>query len=198
MISYINGRLAFKGEDSIIVDRDGIGFNIQVSSGMLQRLPSEGENVRIYTYMNVKEDEISLFGFASMEELGFFNKLIRVSGVGPKSAAGLLGVFTPRQLSVAIAAEDSRLISTGPGIGKKTAQKIILELKDRITEQEIFAGNTEASSAPKANANSSEAIQALESLGFTRAEAFKAVNAVAEENMDSGKIISLALKALSR
>lgn len=199
MISYIKGKLVYKGLDFVIVDNNGIGYNIQTSAGILERLPAVGENVKIYTFMSVKDDGISLFGFTSMAEIDMFNKLLKVSGVGPKSAAGLIGAFTPNSLSIAIASGDDKLISTGPGIGKKTAQKIILELKDKISTEDMFGG--ESVSAGKINVDSSEvsdATAALEALGFGRTEALSAVGSIDTENLTSGEIVSAALKKLKK
>jgi Holliday junction DNA helicase RuvA len=198
MISYVSGKLEYRGNDFVIVERNGIGFNIQVSNGVMERMPSLGKEIKLYTYMNVKEDEISLFGFTSMDELNIFNKLIKVSGVGPKSAAALLGTFSPRQLLIAIAAEDDKLISTGPGIGKKTAQKIILELKDKVSTEDIVGG-VEVKSAPKTeNTNMADAVAALEALGFSRSEVFAAIGDTDTENMQTNAIVSAALRKLNK
>ena len=128
MISYVKGTVAYIGNDCIVVDNNGIGYNIQVSLSTASAVVMEKE-VKIYTYMNVKENELSLFGFLTKEELNMFNLLIGVNGVGPKSAVAMLGALSPSQLALAIATEDIKALSVGQGIGKKIAQRIALELK---------------------------------------------------------------------
>lgn len=198
MIGYVSGKLEYKGSDFVVVDRNGIGFNISVSNGVLEGLPKIGSDVKLFTFMNVKEDEISLFGFNSRDELNLFHKLIKVSGVGPKSAAALLGAFTPRQLMIAIAAEDDKLISTGPGIGKKTAQKIILELKDKVSTDDIIGGSEVKAVQKVENTALADAISALEALGFSRSEVFAAIGDTDTENMQTNAIVSAALRKLNR
>ncbi len=199
MINYIKGRLTYKGADFIVVENNGIGFKIFVSQNILAGL-SYGE-VQIYTYMNVSENGISLYGFSSNEELNLFFKLITVSGVGPKSAIGLLSSLTPSDIIFAIIAEDVKTLSAGQGIGKKTAQRIILELRDKISGDGGFDDSVTAADAGQmttSNGETSDAIEALAALGFTRSEAAKAVSAVYVSGMTTEEILKASLKALSK
>lgn len=198
MINYIKGRLAYKGNDYIVVEAGGIGYKIFVSAAALSEF--NYEDVQIFTYMNVSENDISLYGFKTSEELNMFYRLITVSGVGPKSAIGLLSSLTPSQIVFAIVSDDVKTISTGQGIGRKTAQRIILELKDKLSGD---TGTAEAAlkeavgAMPAAGSNAEEAVEALNTLGFTRGEAAKAVSAVYVSGMTTEEAVKLALKALS-
>lgn len=202
MISYIDGILKYKAEDYVIVDNGGgIGFKIFASSATIGRLPSVDKQVKLFTYMNVKEDDLSLFGFLSMEELDMFNRLITVKGVGPKGAVAMLATLTPAQISLAIITDDIKTLSSGQGIGKKTAQQIILDLKGKISTESAMGATLDGNIATAAvtnkdNSSRSEAIDALLSLGFSRAEVIKAVDAVAVEDLMSSEIISRALRLL--
>lgn len=202
MISYIKGEITYSSGDKIIVENNGIGYDIIVPSFSAEKLCSQNGEVTVYTYMSVRDDGISLFGFSTVEEKSLYEKLISVSGIGPKAAISILGVMTPSQLVTAIVSSDSASIAKAPGIGKKTAQRVILDLKDKI-------GNEEITEAFEGKVNSdvgiilpgddrTEAMEALVSLGYTRSEAMKAVSKVYSENMDVQKILSAALRELSR
>lgn len=197
MISYISGILKYKNEDTVIIENNGIGFKIKVSPDTAGKLPGTEKEARLYTHMNVKEDDISLFGFLTMEELKMFDRLITVKGVGPKGAVALLASLTPAQISLAIISDDVKTLSSGQGIGKKTAQQIILDLKDK-TQTMDAAGASAVSSAAAVikSGERAEAEEALLSLGFARAEVSKAVDAVFDENLTAAEIISRALKVL--
>ncbi len=170
MISYVKGTVAYIGNDCIVVDNNGIGYNIQVSSSTASAVVMEKE-VQIYTYMNVKENELSLFGFLTKEELNMFNLLISVNGVGPKSAVAMLGALSPSQLALAIATEDIKALSVGQGIGKKIAQRIALELKDKVGADTITTGIELVQKVDVATGERAEALSALMALGFTKNEA---------------------------
>lgn len=195
MISYIKGTVAYIGSDCIVVDNNGIGYNIQVSPATSSSVVMEKE-VRIYTYMNVKENEMSLFGFLTKEELNMFNMLISVNGVGPKSAVAMLGTLSPSQLALAIATEDIKVLSVGQGIGKKIAQRIALELKDKIGADTISTGAELVQKVDVATGERAEALSALMALGFTKNEAENAIKAVFVNNMTTEEIISKALKVV--
>ena len=197
MISYINGTLVFKGSDYVIIENSGIGFRIMASPSTISHLPAADSKVKLFTYMNVKEDELSLFGFLTMEELNMFNRLITVKGVGPKGATALLASLSPAQIALAIITEDAKTLSSGQGIGKKTAQQIILDLKDK-TRTEDAAGAGTAAAIPSATDNSAaaEAVEALLTLGFGKPESQKAVSAVMDENLTAAELISRALKVI--
>ena len=138
MISYITGSLEYIGNGDIIVETGGIGYRVYISSSVMAKLPRLRERVKVYTYMSVKEDGISLFGFNKMEELELFNKLITVNGVGPKAAISLMGALSYGDIIMAVVSEDAAALSKAPGLGKKTAQKIILELKDKFKNEDVL------------------------------------------------------------
>ena len=195
MISYVKGTVAYIGNDCIVVDNNGIGYNIQVSSSTASAVVMEKE-VQIYTYMNVKENELSLFGFLTKEELNMFNLLISVNGVGPKSAVAMLGALSPSQLALAIATEDIKALSVGQGIGKKIAQRIALELKDKVGADTITTGVELVQKVDVATGERAEALSALMALGFTKNEAENAIKAVFVNGMATEEIISQALKVV--
>lgn len=195
MISYVKGTVAYIGNDCIVVDNNGIGYNIQVSSSTASAIVMEKE-VQIYTYMNVKENELSLFGFLTKEELNMFNLLISVNGVGPKSAVAMLGALSPSQLALAIATEDIKALSVGQGIGKKIAQRIALELKDKVGADTITTGVELVQKVDVATGERAEALSALMALGFTKNEAENAIKAVFVNGMATEEIISKALKVV--
>ena len=185
MISYVKGTVAYIGNDCIVVDNNGIGYNIQVSPSTASAVVMEKE-VKIYTYMNVKENELSLFGFLTKEELNMFNLLIGVNGVGPKSAVAMLGALSPSQLALAIATEDIKALSVGQGIGKKIAQRIALELKDKVGADTITTGVEIVQKVDVTTGERAEALSALMALGFTKNEAENAIKAV----FVNGKLIT--------
>lgn len=195
MISYVKGTVAYIGNDSIVLDNNGIGYNIQVSPATASAVSMEKE-VCIFTYMNVKENELSLFGFLKKEELNMFNLLIGVNGVGPKSAVAILGTLSPSQLALAIATEDIKALSVGQGIGKKIAQRIALELKDKVGADTITTGSELVQKVDVATGERAEALSALMALGFTKNEAEGAVNSVFAPGMPTEEIISKALKVV--
>lgn len=198
MISYIKGELVYIGENSIIVDNCGIGYNIFVSAKTTYKLPHINNEVKVFTYMDVKEDSLQLYGFLSMEELNMFNLLITVNGVGPKGALAILSDLTPSDILLAISCQDSKALCVGKGIGKKTAEMIILKLKDKIStfgaDRENITISADTFTENKDEKN--DAIAGLVALGFTRIEAAKAVESVYTSDMNSAKIISAALKLL--
>ena len=196
MISYIKGILKYKGADHVIVETGGIGFRINTSADTVSKLPQTESNVQLFTHMNVKEDEMSLFGFLTQEELMMFDRLITVKGVGPKGATALLAGLTPAQISLAIITDDVKTLSSGQGIGKKTVQQIILDLKDKTKTMDA-AGASLAAAVPAAeNTAVSEAVEALVTLGFGKPEAQKAVSAIASDDLTAAELISKALKVI--
>ena len=143
MYSYIKGTLEEISEDQIVVENHGIGYNIRISARMLDVLPTRGEEIKIYTYLYVKEDAFSLFGFPSRDELEMFKLLINVSGIGPKGGLAVLSVLSANDLRYAIVAEDVKTISKAPGVGSKTAKRLIIELKDKIDLEEVIENGFE-------------------------------------------------------
>lgn len=202
MISYIKGKLEYLSDSFVIIDNGGIGYKIFVSPKLMSNIGKIGDNVTVFTYMSVKDDGISLYGFENFEELEIFNKLITVSGIGPKGALGIISNLTPADFVMAVISDDVAAVSKAPGIGKKTAQRIILELKDKFKtedfiEEKIF-GESKGLSSVVADNSKIEAIEALTSLGYGRSEAAKAVSAVFEEGKTTEDILKLALKKLAR
>ena len=199
MISYIRGSLGRRAENFIIIESGGIGYQVFVSPATLAKLPQTGDEVKIYTYLDVKEGGISLYGFSSSEEQEMFHKLLTVSGVGPKGALGFLAQLTPRQLILAILSDDVKTLCQAPGVGRKTAQRVVLELKDKFrTEEALEQGEMwQRELSPTGGTDARfEAIDAMMALGYSRSEAGKAVNAVAAEGMTTEDILKAALKKM--
>lgn len=192
LISYIKGIITYKTNSFVVVECNGIGYKIFVSSATLSHL-NETETVMIYTFMNVKEDNISLFGFLTQQEQTIFHQLLSVSGIGPKGALAFLSEMTPEDIIIAILSEDIKTLSKTPGIGKKTAQRLILELKDKVKPQEVIQ------QTPQKDTNEKwEAIEALTSLGYSRSEAMQAVNACYKEGLSVEEILKLSFKKLTK
>jgi Holliday junction DNA helicase RuvA len=196
VISYISGVLKHNSGEYIIVDNGGIGYSISVSAKTASLLPQTGSEVCIHTYMSVSENGIALYGFYSAEELDLFNSLIGVSGIGPKGALAMLGAISPSQLVMAVLTDDIKTLSSAPGIGKKTAQRLVLELKDKLSQSQTLVEDVPIATPTADNGEKDEAVEALMALGFTKAESAKAVNAVYVESMTSEKTVSKALRVL--
>ena len=197
MIGFLRGTLAEKGDNYITVDVNGVGYQVFVPANTSAYLSAEGEEVLVYTSLIVREDDVSLFGFSGRGELDLFKKLIGISGVGPKAAVSILSAFTLDQLRQAIVFEDARALQRANGVGKKTAERIVLELKDK------FAGENAAETAGSydkqdshVQSGRSEAIDALMALGYTRGEAASALASVTETDLTAEAYIKLALKNL--
>jgi Holliday junction DNA helicase RuvA len=189
MIAYLTGRVASKSPTSCVVEVGGVGLRLFMSTSSLAHLPADGDEVTVYTHLYVREDDLSLFGFESLEEQELFEKLITVSGIGPKVALSALSALSPRELAGAIAREDDTLIATVPGIGKKTAQRLIIELKDKIGAGELGSRSASAGSA------SAEATDALASMGFSSAEVAAALKGFDGPD-DAQALLRHALKRL--
>jgi Holliday junction DNA helicase RuvA len=200
MIAYVKGTVAFVYEGAVVVDVHGVGYLVNAAAGTLARLPAKGGEVQLFTYMQVTENGQALHGFLSQEELRLFTLLISVSGIGPKVASAILGALTPQQVILSIVAEDAVALSKAPGVGKKTAQRVVLELKDKIksTGEESPFMTTAAVSQMGAGGAKQDATDALLALGYGRAEAVQAVLEAAEDDMAADSIIKLALKKLAR
>ncbi len=193
MISYISGIVEYVSEDKIVIDNNGMGYGIFMPTNNLQAI-GIGEQLKIFTYLHVKEDAMQLFGFLSQTDLESFKLLIGVSGVGPKGALNILSNLPDSQLQLAIIAGDEKAISKSQGIGKKTAQKIILELKDKV---DITEFNTDTPKANIESNNTIDAVSALVSLGYSQSQAYAAINQLEiTSDMDVDEILKLALKKL--
>lgn len=199
MFSYIKGTLEEIAEGFLVVDNHGIGYQIQTSAFVLDELPSIGTEVKIYTYLHVKEDSMTLFGFLTKEELLIFQLLLRVNGIGPKGALGILSALSVDELRFAVLAGDAKAISKAPGIGAKSAQRIILELKDKLDITEVLtdSGSVERTE-PKEQTAKNEAVQALVALGYSSSEALSAVTkADVSPDADVEEILKASLKQMA-
>ncbi|MDO4168019.1 MAG: Holliday junction branch migration protein RuvA [Eubacteriales bacterium] len=204
MIYYVEGKLTAKGEKSVVVDHQGLGLEILVPGSVLESMPGVGCDVKIYTFFHVKEDGMQLFGFLSVRDKELFQQLITVNGIGPKGGLAIMGALSSDDIRMAILSDDAKTIAMAPGIGPKTAKKLILELKDKIDmesalqealdqgEQENFrdAGMTAGHSAIVA-----DAVGALTALGYSPTDAMRAVRAVPmTEDMTVEKLLKLSLR----
>ncbi len=205
MIAYVNGILADIYEDRAVVDVGGIGMNVFISVNTASMLPGIGEEVKLYTYTLVREDTFTLYGFLSRDELALFKRLITVSGIGPKGGLSILSVMSADDLRFAILSGDAKLISTAPGIGKKTAEKVILDLRDKIAgDDKILVKNSlnkgfggKSSGKGEDIPVKNEAVNALTALGYGSREAYGAVNEVEiSDDMDVEAVLKEALKHL--
>ena len=198
MIHFVRGILEETGNDYVVLDNHGIGFLIYTPSSVLDELPNRGETVRMYTYMYVREDQMTLYGFLNRDDLQIFKMLISVSGIGPKGALGILSTITPNQFRFAVISGDAKAISKAPGIGPKTAQKLIIELKDKLKIEDVFEEESVSSTGVALDQNAQkEAMMALVSLGYSETEAFGALKKIqATADMDSEALLKLALKQM--
>ncbi len=197
MIAHIEGTLSDKGIDYVVIDAGGVGFELSVSANTLSNCPSNGEHLKLHTYLAVREDAMELFGFATKEEKKMFLRLIGVSGIGPRTALGILSALSVHDISVALVTGDANTLAKAPGIGKKTAQRLVLELKDKVDNDELTSAASPGTAfIPAAQSAEAEAIEALMALGYPSNEAAKAVSAVAGQSDKSGDLIFLALRRL--
>ena len=198
MIHFVRGILEETGNDYVVLDNHGIGYLIYTPSSVLDELPNRGETVRMYTYMYVREDQMTLYGFLNRDDLQIFKMLISVSGIGPKGALGILSTITPNQFRFAVISGDAKAISKAPGIGPKTAQKLIIELKDKLKIEDVFEEESVSSTGVALDQNAQkEAMMALVSLGYSETEAFGALKKIqATADMDSEALLKLALKQM--
>lgn len=199
MISYVKGELVAIEEEKAIVDVHGVGYGVYMPGQAMGMLPAIGEEVRLHTYLNVREDAMQLFGFLTRDDLKVFKLLITVSGIGPKGALNILSQLSPDDLRFAVMANDAKTIASAPGIGKKTAEKLIIELKDKFDIQDVLNKASADDAIPEASDNTnqiqSEAIQALVALGYGSTESMKAVKKVpVTEGMGVEDLLKLALK----
>ena len=198
MFEFIQGTLCKKASDYCVIQVGGIGFKIFIDARTSASLGYEGDEVTVYTYLQVKEDDLSLFGFASQEELAIFELLISVNGVGPKMALAVLSAMTPSAFSIAVAKGDFKAITAGKGVGPKLAQRIVLELKDKIKADITAAEETETAVSLNAEDILQEAVAALVVLGYRSADASKAVKAVYEDGLTLEELVKLSLRNLMK
>lgn len=194
MFAYIRGNLAAKNNENAVVDVGGVGYNLQIPYSTYQLLPDIDQEVKLHTYMAVREDNISLFGFFSLEEKRIFEQVISVSGIGPKLGVGILSDISPADFSLAVITDDVNRLTKISGIGKKTAQRIIIELKDKMKTADINPETDAPVLREVVNNDVEEAISALQVLGYPNKEAVNMINAVAKEGMKVEEMLKLALK----
>lgn len=200
MISYIKGTLAAIEHDRVIVDVHGIGWGIFMSEQTMAQLPQTGKEIQIYTYLNVKEDAIQLYGFLTRDDLEIFKLLIKVSGIGPKGGLSILSKMSADDLRFAVLSGDVKAISATPGIGKKTAEKLIIELKDKLDLDDFLqhasdtAPTADTSGAGNDSEIQSEAVQALVALGYGSTESLRAVKQTPPECTTVEEVLKEALK----
>lgn len=202
MYSYIRGTLADVEENLVVIEAGGVGYNIYTTGQTLDYLPSIGEELKLYTYLQVREDAMQLYGFLTKDDLRVFKLLLGVSGIGPKGALAILSVMSTDDLRFAVLGEDAKMIAKAPGIGSKTAQRLILELKDKLSLEEAFeqklTNQNEKKLPNQASGIKNDAIQALVALGYSSTEALKTVNAVEiTEDSDVEDILKAALKNMA-
>lgn len=200
MYAYIKGEIADISEDNLVLECNNIGYNIRIPLSVAKRLPGIGAFVKIYTYTSVREDAFQLFGFLSRDDLEIYKKLIAVNGIGPKGALSILSAMSADDLRLAIISGDAKAIAKAQGVGNKSAERIILELKDKLALKLSYEENADfipAGDLSENNTAKNEAIEALVALGYTPTEAVKAVKQLTiTEEMDSGVILKQALKMI--
>ncbi len=199
MYAFIEGKVCDKTANTLVLLAGGVGYQINCSMTTLQEAPPVGETMRCYTWLSVREDAMELFGFATKEEKRLFLSLLGVSGVGAKMALALLGAMPLRDLNLAILLGDITALSRAPGIGKKTAQRIALELKDKISQADVtpVAGQGSPAAVPLTADNFAEAIEALTALGYSAVEARDALSKVEDKDAPVDELIRLALRAMA-
>ena len=199
MYAFIEGQVCEKAGGELVLLAGGVGYSLSCSMTTLQAAAPIGETMRCYTWLSVREDAMELFGFATREEKQMFLSLTSVSGIGPKTALGILGSMPLRDLNLAILLGDVTALSRAPGIGKKTAQRIALELKDKISQADVNAPDAPGASAavPLTADNVSEALEALVALGYTSTEARSALSGVKDKDAPVDELIRLALRAMA-
>ena len=202
MYAFIEGILEQKTQSELVINTNGVGYLLMCSHSTLSSAPARGEFMRVYTYLSVRQDAMDLFGFISMDEKSMFLKLNSISGIGPKTALGILAALPLGELTLAILTGDAVMLSRAPGIGKKTAQRIVLELKDKLSAEDLAGGDSVSAMQIVAHDSvMAEAIMALQSLGYTQTEAARAVSAVKQgggEMLSADEIVRSALRGMSK
>jgi Holliday junction DNA helicase RuvA len=201
VFAFIKGTLAYKHNEYMVVEANGVGYKIYAPLTSIESAGPVGQEVKIYTYLHVREDVMNLYGFMTQEEMGMFELLITVSGIGPKVALSLISTISPSKFGLAVITDDIKTLTKAQGIGRKMAQRIILELKDKIKKEQLAtvkSDEDEVLNIGSDNSRVSEAISALMVLGYTPLEASRAVSAVYSEDMDLESIIKSSLKGLAK
>ena len=197
MFAYIKGTLEVKGINFVVIENGGIGYKVYMSSKSIGTIGNIGDNVKVYTHYHVREDDISLYGFTSEEELRMFEILINVSGVGVKSALTMLSDITPASFAMAVIQDDVTRLTKVPGVGKKTAQRLILELKDKLKSEDISVDGTTEDEIQETQLDN-DAITALQVLGYSKKEIEEVLQKADTKNLSTEETIKIALKHLSK
>lgn len=198
MYAYIYGEIIEKEPENIVIECNGIGYNIHVAQGMLAKFPSIGQMTRIYTYTSVREDAFWLYGFSTKDELALFKQLITVSGIGPKAAMGILSVMEVDTIRLAIISQDAKMIAKAPGVGAKSASRIVLELKDKIKPEDVIGKPVEDKEDSAVSMVKQEATEALVALGYTVSDAYKVLQKLdITEDARVEDVIKMALRQIS-
>ena len=196
MIGFVEGIIEYIDVDKIVVNNNGVGYNVFMPASQIDTLNVD-ETVRVFTYLNVREDAMQLFGFLTRDDLEVFKLLITVNGIGPKGGLAVLSTITTVDLRVAVISEDAKAISKAPGIGAKTAQKVIIELKDKLNLEDVLEPKLDANFQVNDNNSMSEAVMALVALGYSQADAYRAVKSIDNiEELDVENVIKMALKKI--
>ena len=195
MISYLKGSIAGKTDNAIIMDVGGIGFFVMMPTTDIAKIGNIGEIATVNTYFHIRDEQPELFGFITTDELSYFNKLIAISGVGPKAAMAILSVLSPSDLAFAVISEDVKAITRAQGVGTKVAQRVILELKSKIdTQDAIGSGNSESSAPISAIRPDTAAVNALIALGASPSEAQKTIMQMDTASLSTEEVIKEALR----
>ena len=209
MLAYIRGKLEIKMTEYVVIDVGGLGYKVFMSEGSIENLGNIGDIVKVHTYYRVREDDISIFGFNTQEELKMFELLLGVSGVGARTALAMLATCTPSEFALAVVSEDVKVLTEIPGIGPKSAKRIILELKDKIKKQQVVEGIKEQINKNEKQNNKifdiagvkekvDEAIQALQVLGYNKKEIEKAFEKLDVKELSTEELIKKGLNLLNR
>lgn len=193
MYAYFKGEIIEKNSDSVVIECNGVGYRIMVSARTLENIGSIGDVGKLYTHFHVRQEEMTLYGFMSQEEKRMFEKMITVNGIGPKAANSILSIMTVTELAVALVSEDASAISRAKGVGKKIALRLILELKEKVDNNEL-TGAYKNITTPQTSSIAQEALAALMALGFSSMEASRAVSSV-ESYTTVEELITAALKS---
>lgn len=198
MISFLNGIIAAKSENGVIIDVGGVGYSVSMPVSDIAKMGGIGENVKVFTHFHMSENAVGLFGFLTNEQIDYFNKLIAISGIGPKAAVSILGTLSVQDLAYAIIAEDVKAITRAPGVGLKAAQRVILELKGKIDTQDAVSVPSAGNVAPAVSVRADTgAVNALIALGASPSEAQKTVMQISGDGMSTEDIIKEALRRMS-
>lgn len=196
MIGFVEGIIEYIDVDKVVVNNNGVGYNVFMPASQIDTLNVD-ETVRVFTYLNVREDAMQLFGFLTRDDLEVFKLLITVNGIGPKGGLAVLSTITTDDLRVAVISEDAKAISKAPGIGAKTAQKVIIELKDKLNLEDVLEPKLDANFQVNDNNSMSEAVMALVALGYSQADAYRAVKSIDNiEELNVENVIKMALKKI--